>query len=475
MKILFIHRYNFFEPLGILTLSAVLKKHGHEVEFIDLKLERNPVKTIISLNPDVIAYSVTTGQHFFYADFNYKLKKELSYLAVFGGPHCTFFPEFINEKGVDIICRGEGEYPLLEIMNSLQTKSDYTHSQNLWVKNGEEIIKNEMRPLINNLDEIPFPDRSVLDKYVVYRKKHMRFAISGRGCPYQCTYCFNHAFNNLCKKKGDIIRRRTVEHFIAELKDIKEKYHPKRFKFWDDIFILNREWVTEFCQKYPTEIGIPFRLYVRVNLVDESLVKELSEAGCILAEFGIESGNDNIRNNILKRPMKKEEIIKASLLLRKYGIVPMGLNIFGLPDETISDAMETLELNIDAKVAYGYSTVFHPYPMTELWEYSVKKGYFDGNIESTKSSFNYAGSPMKMADINKLVRFHYLFSFGVTFPFFKNTLPKLSSLPLVGLYKILYFVHKTWFYLFYLYEIDIIELYRDIVSTKLSPKKTFFD
>ena len=474
MKILFIHRYVFFEPIGILTLSAVLKRSGHEVSFIDLKLEKNSIAKILSLKPDIIAYSVTTGQHFFYADFNKGLKGKLGFLSVFGGPHCTFFPEFIQEQGVDIICRGEGEYPLLELLDALQKKEDYSHIKNLWIKQSAGIIRNEMRNLIPDLDVLPFPDRTILDKYSVYRKKHMRFTISGRGCPYQCTYCFNHAYNGLCENKGNIIRRRSVDNFIAELKEMKNTYHPNRFKFWDDIFILNREWILEFCQKYPIEIGIPFRLYVRVNLIDEEIVKNLSEAGCILAEFGIESGNDKIRKSILKRPMEKEEIIKASLLLRKYGIIPMGLSIFGLPDETMANAMETLQLNIDANVTYGYSTVFHPYPMTELWNYSVQKGYFDGNIESTRGSFNFAGSPMKMKDVDKLVRFHYLFSFGVTFPFIKNILPRLCNYSLDGLYKTLYFIHKTWFYLFYLYEIDFIELLRDIFTTNRSPKKTFF-
>lgn len=474
MKILFVHRYNFFEPLGILTLAAVLKKNGYDVEFIDLKLEKKPVEKIISLNPDVIAYSVTTGQHFFYADFNKRLKGKMNFLSVFGGPHCTFFPEFINDEGVDVICRGEGEMPLLELMNALGEGSDITRIKNLWVKEGGEVIKNEIRPLINDLNYIPFPDRGLLDKYPVYRKKHMRFAISGRGCPYQCSYCFNHAYNSLCKDKGSIIRRRSVGNFVEELKEVKNKYHPKRFKFWDDIFILDREWVFEFCRQYTEKVGLPFRLYIRVNLLDEEIAEALSGAGCILAEFGIESGNDHIRKNILKRNLSREEIIKASLLMKKYGIVPMGLNIFGLPDETVENAMDTLQLNIDAKVVYGYSTVFHPYPMTELWRYSVERGYFDGSIESTRESFNFAGSPLKMKDVDNLVRFHYLFSFGVTFKWLKKALPFLCTLKLDGLYKLLYFMHKTWFYLFYLYEIDFIELIRDMAATSRSPKKVFF-
>lgn len=474
MKILLIYNYNFFEPLGLMTLSAFLKEHGYECHFLDLKLEKHFETRIREIGPDIIGYSVITGHHRFYQQLNLQLKQKFSFFAVFGGPHCTFFPDFIQEDGVDAICRGEGEFPLLELSENLSTGKDITGIKNLWVKKEGMIYRNEMRDLIEDLDIIPPPDREMLGQYPSYRKKHMRFAISGRGCPYQCTYCFNHAFNELYKGKGRLIRKRSVGHFVEELRQIKLKYKPKRFKFWDDIFILDKKWISDFCQLYKKEVGLPFRIYARVDLLDEETVKNLAEAGCILVEFGIESGNDYVRNKILKRNISNEQIISASHLLIKYKIIPMGLSIFGVPDETVENAFDTLQVNINAKVKYGYSTVFHPYPMTELWDYSVLKGYFDGNINNTRDSFNFAGSPLKMKDIKKLVRFHYLFSFAVTFPAFKNILRLLIRLPFDSFYNFLYFLHKTWFYIFYLYEIDVVEIIRDILATNSLLKKTYF-
>lgn len=115
MKTLFIYKNEFVEPMGLMYVSSFLKKHGHDCDFIDTRFEKNLIKEVQKISPDIIAYSITTGRHKFFQKLNQELKKRFKFFSLFGGPHCTFFPEFIYEEGVDAICKGEGELPSFRI------------------------------------------------------------------------------------------------------------------------------------------------------------------------------------------------------------------------------------------------------------------------------------------------------------------------------------------------------------------------
>ena len=218
MKILFIYKCEFEEPLGIMYLSSFLKKHGHECYFLDLKFEKRFIEEVQKISPDIIGYSITTGKHKFYQKLNLELKKKLHFFSLFGGPHATFFPEFIYKQGVDAVCRGEGEFPFLELADSFEKGKDITKIKNIWVKVNGKVYKNEVRDLISDLDILPFSDRELLNKYAHYKKMHRRFILTGRGCPYNCTFCFNHSYKKLYKNKGKIIRKRSIGNVIEELK-----------------------------------------------------------------------------------------------------------------------------------------------------------------------------------------------------------------------------------------------------------------
>ena len=364
MKILFVYKYEYMEPLGILALSAQIKKQGYDVYFVDLKFSKNYIEEIGKIKPDIIAYSITTGKHKFYRNLNLELKKSLDFFAIFGGPHCTFFPEFINEDGVDAICRGEGEFALTELIEKLEKKEDIRFIKNIDVKIKDVIYRNGLRPLIQNLDALPYFDRELINKYKHYKRFHRRYVLTGRGCPYNCTYCFNHSYNKLYAGNGNLVRRRSVDNVIRELKELKEKYTPKRFQFLDDTFILGQDWVFEFCKKYKEEVGMPFICYARVNLVTEDIIRALKEAGCITLLFAIESGNDYIRNQVLKRNITEEPIVNTARLCHKYGLMTYVQNMVGLPDETLDNIWETIMLNIKCEPSYSWVSIYQPYPRT---------------------------------------------------------------------------------------------------------------
>ena len=458
MKILFIYKYEYVEPLGIMYLSSLLRTHGHHCYFIDLQFADHPIEEIQRISPDIVAYSITTGKHKFYRAFNQELKKNLTFFSIFGGPHCTFSPQFIYEEGVDAICMGEGEFPFLELANNLEAGRDLTQIKNLWIKLGGEVYKNDLRPLIADLDILPPPDRELVNKYRHYRNMHRRYILTGRGCPYHCTYCFNHSYNKLYANKGNVIRKRSIGNVLQELKFVKDTHRPERFQFVDDTFILDYEWTLEFCEAYRREINIPFIAYVRVNLVKEEIVKALKDAGCITIVYAIESGDERLRNNILKRGISDEQIITASKIFEKYGLSRYVQNMVGLPDETLDMAFRTVALNIECKASYSWVSMFQPYPMTDLWEYSKERGYFKGDVESVEESF-YERSVMKLRDIEKMERLRHLFSLCVAFPSLVGLVRILIELPLNRVYQALWNLHRAWCYCFKVKWMDLGEVF----------------
>ena len=458
MKIVFVYRYANYEPLGIMTLSAALKAAGHQCALVDLRFERSPLKTIQSLAPDIVAYSLITGSHTFYRDFNLRLKKHFQFISVFGGPHCTYFPGFIHEEGVDILCRGEAENAFVELANALQQQVSPDAIPNLWIKKKEGIIENEIRPLQEDLDSIPFPDRDLVNVYRAYRKMKRRDVIASRGCPYSCTYCFNNAGKELFSNKGKYVRQRSTANVIAELKHLKEYYGSRVFHFQDDVFTLNKVRLLDFCTQYEKEIALPFEVQLRVNMVDEEIVQALKKAGCTLVMYGIESGDERMRKEILGRDISDEQILQAAALFRKYRIRTMSVNMIGLPGETRQMATSTLRLNIRCRPSYAWNAVYQPYPMTRLSELSVQQGYFDGNFDAFKGSFIFGGSLLKMPDIRTLVRLHYLFPLAVAFPLLSGFFIRISSIPAGSFYRLLFSLHRLWAAFFSLRRIRISEI-----------------
>ncbi len=440
-----------------MSLLAFLKKNGCDCDFIDLALEPDYLKKIYETQPDIIAYSITTGKHSFYQRLNVELKKKLKFFAVFGGPHATFFPEFIEEEGVDAICRGEGEHALSELVNALEHGKDYTQIKNLWVKRDGKIFRNDVRPLVEDLDSLPFPDREILNKYNHYKKLHRRMILTGRGCPYSCSYCFNHSYNDLYgSTKSKIIRKRSVGHVVLELKEISEKYSPKRFQFIDDTFILDKKWCLDFSSKYRQEVGIPFIAYTRVNLVDDEVIRLLKESGCITILYAIESGNEYIRNSVLKRNITEKQILDAVKIYKKYKLKTYSQNMLGLPDETIGMAFETVRLNAKCRPDYAWCSIFQPYPRTDLYEYCKEKNYLtDEAFDETY----YKKSILNIPNRLQFENLHHLFSIAVAFPFLMPLIRFLIRLPFGSLYYLIWNLHRVWCYTTKVKWIDFSELF----------------
>ncbi len=389
MKILFFHRNA--EWLGIEYLSSVLKKAGHQTELLfdpgsgDIEYKFKIIEKFFDVTkamldkaeayqPDLIAFSCLTNLYPWVSRMARLIKQQMDVPIIVGGLHPTILPEFvIKNPAIDMICLGEGEEALLELVASMQRGSIDYAIKNIWFKKNGEIIRNPIRPLIQDLDSLPFPDKTIFKKYGCFSDRI--YVMTTRGCPFNCTYCFNSYYKKTFNLNGQpYVRRRSVKHVIDELAHFKSQYPIKEVFFYDDVFTLNEAWIKEFCQQYKKEIHLPFKALVHPQTVKLEMMQLLAEAGCIYVDIGIESGSQEVREKLLKRTMSNADIANAARVLKEAKIKFCTLNMVGLPTETPEQMRQTNELNMAIKPDGTIVSIFYPYPKTELTDFCVDNG-----------------------------------------------------------------------------------------------------
>ena len=366
--------------LGLSSVAAVLKKAGHEVLLIDTSfgLDEEEIRTTLDrFKPGLTGICVTTGS-LEQAGHVASLIKERSDAPILaGGIAATLAPEeTIGLESIDIVCVGEGELPALELVESLEAGDEREDIENLWFKSDGEVVRNPVRPLIKDLDSLPPPDRGIY-RYETYLKWHNHRAclVAGRGCPYQCTYCANHSLQKLYRGKGRYVRFRSVDTILDEIKALEERYRIQSIEFYDDIFTMNKKWLREFCEKYPNISTIPYYINGKVETIDDEVCRLLKGSGCKRVSIGLESGDEAIRKNVLKRSMSDEAIIGAAGAIKRAGLELYTYNIIGIPFETRASIQKTIDLNRAIKPDYIQTSIFNAYKGTDLYELCREKGW----------------------------------------------------------------------------------------------------
>ncbi len=420
MKVLFIDEYLPQEMLGIMWLSRAIKDAGHECRALFIP-DKNWLDKLRDYDPDVVCYSVTTGMHLYFADINRKVKEVLPRaLSVFGGPHPTFSPELVETDGIDAICRGEGEHAMVELLNRMQAGQDYFDTQNFFFKHPEtgEILKNGQRPLVGDLDQLGFPDRDVIyEAGDIYRDSDRKVFVTQRGCPMNCSFCFHHAW----KKKvygannKEYTRKRSVDHVLAELNAVRAKYNLKFVHFLDDIFNLRNDWLEEFCERYPKEVGLPFDVILMANMTTERHIELLSKAGCVYARIAFEAASDYVRNAVFRKNTTRKQLTDAAGWIKQYGIRLGSLNMLGGPGGTIEDELDTVRLNIECKVDHPLVSIMQPYPEFDIAEMTREMGYAVAAYDDFPNKFNRTSSILFENKI-QIENLHKLFPIVVRFP-----------------------------------------------------------
>jgi anaerobic magnesium-protoporphyrin IX monomethyl ester cyclase len=363
-----------FLPLGIAKLAAMLEKKGHEVKVLDLTITndssmKETYKIIKNYDPDFIGMqSLILSSHkiFRIADF---IKKHFDIPIILGGPYATIFSRKIlkEHKSIDIIVLGEGDYTLCEILDSYKNKKDLKKIKGIIFRDkNQKIIKTKNRPLIKNLDELPYAAIHIfeLDKYLPLPNQYKRFPvvnmITSRGCQWgRCTYCF---------QLFDYFRRMSPRRVVDEIKYLKNRFGIKEIAFFDEIFVFDKKWIMEFCDLLQkANLDIIWSCNCIVNRVDEEILKKMAQAGCWNILYGIESGNQETLNRI-KKGITLEQARNAVNLAKKQGIEVRVSFMLGFPWETPEMTDKTIKFASELGADFTQFCITTPYPGTNLYK-----------------------------------------------------------------------------------------------------------
>lgn len=461
-------------------ISAYLKKYGHQCDVMIEHLDSDWLTRLEKEKPDLVAFSILTPSLPWALEKAAQIKARMNVPVILGGVHVFLNPDkTIAQNNVDIICTGEGEICLLELCNSIDQGSIDQNIKGLWFKTTEGIKKNLPQKLDEDLDAMPFADRTIYWKYPAIEKRTTFPVMGSRGCPYTCTYCFIPSAKKVFEGQGKFIRERSAENILDEIKwCLQLSKHKRQVHFVEDHFGNNRERTLQVLTELSKFKNGTMRWAgaIRVERFNkEYYVKELAKTNHGLLGLAVECGDYEYRKNILKRDVKNDEIVDSANLAHKYGLKLTTLNMIGLPGETFEMALKTLELNIQIKPVYASCYIYQPYPGTELQQYSVEHNYMDESVTDQLGYSFYDRYIKGDKALNKLINLQRIFALVVRFPSLKKPMLKLVEADVRSLLDLIFGMYYMW-WLWKYYQLTSFQIYESLlvwvkgkVSHKVNP------
>lgn len=439
MRIMFIvNDLGLNEPFGPMILSSVLKQKGHETALGALKKE-NVEEMIASFNPDILAYSMMSVDMLDMKKFNDALRKKKNIFTLLGGAHASLYPKCIDDPMIDAICVGEGDGAIVDVVDCIEKGKSLEGVPNILLSSDAPLNK---RNLTEDLDSIPFMDRELVYSYPEMGNFGVKGIWASRGCPFPCPYCFNNRYNATFKDNGRIVRRRSVDSVIEETKRLVSKYRVDFIRIQDDVFVLKvDDWIKEFAEKFPSEIGIPYYALMRAESLTDEMAYYLKKSGCFSLAMSIETANDDIREKMLRRKGTKQHFEEAFKNAKKHKINVYANTMLAMPFTTLDHDIESLDFVMKVKPQMPNFSIFMPYPGTDLGDYCLDVGVYNPE----KNPINYGmrnASPLNCftkREINAQYNLCELGIIAVKFPRLRNLI--VNRLIYWKPNKIFFFIH----------------------------------
>ena len=440
---------------GIAALSGAVRATGAETKLLNLNETLNTVPALEEIltqardfDPDLICFSVMSRQYPYALEIARALRKRYSFPLVIGGVHASMVPEeIVADDAFDYIGVGECDHALPELLRAIKEERNVTAIPNIWARGDDGWIRNPVGPF-PKIEELPPKDFEIFDIDAMLSKMNGWMSLlTSRGCPYRCTYCFNHKIVKRYKEESEVkistyLRRYPLERVLGEASQLKEK-HPdiRTFIFDDDLFTQNEKAVLAFCSGYrKLNLGVPFVVNAHVQSFTEPMAEALKEAGCLIVKFGLESGSERIRRHVLKRIMSDDQIKQAFAIADGAGLHTSAFLMIGLPLEEREDMEATVDLIATIKPGRFRWSIFTPFPGTEIHDLCLKERLIDPKKQDSNATF-YSGSCLRFTPeidlfIGKLQRaFHWYVNARADIPgrdTYRRLVEEIESLDSVG-------------------------------------------
>lgn len=393
--------FSFYSPDGneiampIASMAAYLKR---DFPWVDVMLEpvlilrdadkyspENYARRIQELNADVIAFSIMSPHWYPMEPYFEELKKLMPDLPIVIGGYQAMLSQdqTISNPNIDYICVGDGEYAIGNIVQHLKGSKDGP-ADGMWEKLVDGSVYETEPHQIGDLGALPFPDYDIFAREDGFKDVNSSIfgpkgklvlpVMTGRGCPYRCTYCCNTPILEGWKTKKTFLRKYDPEDMVNELIRLRDKYDVGYFEFWDELFLSNLKFVRAFFEIYKEKIHLPFSINSRVEVMNEEFCRTAAEAGCHTIWFGIESGDEEYRTKMLGRKMTNQQVIDAAANCKKAGINRLTFNIVGMPLETAENMRQTLKLNQTIAPEHFFFFPYIPLRGTPLYERAKEEG-----------------------------------------------------------------------------------------------------
>ena len=364
-------------PTDLMYCASIARQEGAECKIKDYSVENGDLSVLASdveeFKPDIILFNIASTT--FETDMQAVKAVKKAYpqtLTVATGAHFLTFNKTVLEEypELDIAIKGEPEITFREIVSG----KNPSEINGITYRNGTEIIRNNDRPFLENLDELPFPARDLVKNELYIRpdtgEKQAIIRVAA-GCPYHCFFCLATPVS------GSKVRYRSADNIIAEIKECISKYDIRSFVFWSDLFTANKVFVKELCEKLTKEnLGIKWSSNSRVDTIDRETLAMMKKAGCTLMSLGIESGSQEILDKIGKK-ITKEQALNTVKMCKELGIQTFTYFVIGLPWETKKHVMETINfaLKLDADYVNFYTATV--LPGSRMYDYVVENSLGD--------------------------------------------------------------------------------------------------
>jgi len=374
-----VEKRGFNPSMGILYVAAYSAQNtDHIVDVLDAPLEGvgyDKLEQIIrEREPDIVGISTLTFSLIDSVKTARIVKKvSKSIPVVFGGIHVSLFPiETISLEEVDYAVVGEGEITFAELIENIGNTERLKTVKGLLFKENGRIIDTGPRPLIEDLDRLPFPARrltSFQNFYSLNKKTLATTMITSRGCPYNCLFCIRPRF-------GRKFRSRSPQNVVSELKECLSMGIGEFF-IYDDIFTISRQRVLDICDKIIDEgLEVEWSVMTRVDRIDREMIKKMKRAGCTRIRYGIESGTTEILK-VLRKGITLEQVREAFRITKAEGISTVAYFMIGAPTETKQQIMETIRMARELNAAYTNFSIVTLYPGTDLYSLGLKRGILE--------------------------------------------------------------------------------------------------